>query len=98
MKPANCSQNLQKICEKYTSDRKYVYKICCDLSCENFKYTREWLVVMENCDDTISNEARPGVVDMDYAPFRANKMRIVDIINVFDPTTKKKTSIINIFV
>lgn len=82
-------EKLLKLCEKYQTDKKYVYKSCSNLP----NKIREWLVVMEKCEDTITNEERKGVVDENHAKFRANKMRVTEIINMND--MKKEEYVVN---
>jgi antitoxin component YwqK of YwqJK toxin-antitoxin module len=89
-----CASNdvLAEISEKYYQyiiDDSYVYKICCDLLSNNGKY-REWLVIMQKINDTVTNEGRTNVVDAAYAKFRANKLNVIEIINVNDPRISTK--------
>lgn len=70
--------DIKKIWDKYVGDKRYVYKVCNNGASE----LREWLVVMEMCDGTETNEDRKNVIKADHAKFRANKLRVVDIINI----------------
>lgn len=83
-------ENIRKSCEKYQSDKKYVYKGCNS----GLFLPREWIVVMEKCKDTITSEERNDVVDEKYAKFRANELMVIEIINVYDGTSRA-THIIN---
>src|SRR5437016_3705304 len=40
---------------------------------------KNWIVVLQKLDDTITNEGRNDVSDPLYAKFRANKLRVVSI-------------------
>lgn len=70
---------VQKLCEKYQNDNKYVFKACNNFC--NIYDVRDWLVVMEKCDDTKTNEGRNDVSDAKHAKFRASKLKVIDIIN-----------------
>lgn len=85
-------EDILKICEEYTSDKKYVYK-----SCNNYPdRSREWLVIMEKCHDTITNEDRKCVINTDHAKFRADKLMVVKIININDGSMSS-TKIVNAY-
>ena len=56
---------------------------------------RDWLVVMKKIKNTITNEMRI-VKDKAHAKYRANKLLVVDIINMNDPSQRKEC-IINCF-
>lgn len=78
---------LLKYCAKYVLDDTYVYKLCYDiLTDENI---RKWFVVMKKIEDTKSNENRPDIFDNDHAKFRANKLMVIEIVDVDDPSIKK---------
>lgn len=62
-------------CEKYSSDPSYVYKSCSDI----------WLVVMQKLEDSENNEGRDKVKDPDFAKFRASKLKVIEIINKYEP-------------
>lgn len=73
-------EEIQEVCKKYQTDEKCVYK-----RCNNGVGTqRKWLVIMEKCDDTVTNEDRKNVVEKKYAKFRANKLKVVEIINTIN--------------
>jgi antitoxin component YwqK of YwqJK toxin-antitoxin module len=59
--------------EKYPSDKEHVFKSC----------SREWIVILEKLEDTHTNENRCDIVDPLYAKFRANKLKVVNIIHKF---------------
>jgi len=63
------------ICCKYICDSTYVFK-----SCGNY------LVVLEKLPDTITNESRSDISDHMHAKYRANKLRVILIVNKFDPS------------
>jgi antitoxin component YwqK of YwqJK toxin-antitoxin module len=65
---------LNYICRKYISDPTYVFK-----SCGNY------IIVLQKLPDTITNESRSEISDPMYAKYRANKLRVILIINKFDP-------------
>lgn len=83
-------QNLLSICEAFTGPKElsmaarpeYVYKSCCENSGPNY------LVILEKLEDTLTNEARTGVVDATYAKFRADKLKVVGIIDTSYPDKK----------
>lgn len=64
----------------YLNDSKYVFRSC----------QRDWIVVMEKLPDTKTDEDRPGVIDPSHAEFRANKLRVVSIINKNDLSTTRQ--------
>lgn len=72
-------KTIQKFCDKYSTDEKYVFK-----SCKNQPQTsyHEYIVVMEKLKDTITNEERKDVFDKSYAKFRANRLNVVAILSV----------------
>lgn len=63
-------QNLLSMCEAFTGQPEYVYKSCSG-----------YLVILEKLEDTLTNEARTGVVDPKCAKFRADKLKVVCIID-----------------
>ena len=65
---------LNIVCNQYISNPKYVFK-----SCDNY------IVVFEKLYDTITNEYRNNVSKYMYAKYRANKLKVILIINKFDP-------------
>ena len=44
-----------------------------------YKACRKSIVTLELLDDTITNEKRDGVVDKNYAKFRCNKAKVINI-------------------
>ena len=64
---------LVSACSEYIGDPKYVFKSC-----------GKYIVVLEKLPDTITNESRSNISDPIYAKYRANKLRVVLIINKFD--------------
>src|SRR5271170_1795590 len=92
MNSDQCLEVLQKICEIYTCSDKYVYKSCFNLPDEI--EIREWLVVLEKLDDTITNETRSNAVDKQHAKFRADKLKVIKIVNMKNPMLTK-THIVN---
>jgi antitoxin component YwqK of YwqJK toxin-antitoxin module len=78
-------ESIQRLCEKYSNDEKYVFK-----TCNNKPHTsyHEYIVVMEKCKDTITNEDRKDIVDKNYAKYRANKLNVVEIFSVINLSSK----------
>lgn len=80
-------EQLRNVCMKYTkipNDNslsavlsKYVYKKCINHTNKNTQY----LVILEKLDDTITNENREYVANTFYATFRADKLKVVAIID-----------------
>lgn len=60
---------------------KYVFKMCVDNDSPSRKC---WLVVLEKLSDTVTNENRK-VIDHRYAKYRADKLKVVEIINPDNP-------------
>lgn len=88
----NKNNNLEIIKTKYANlivDEKYVYKKCCDISSKRDK-TRKWLVILEKLEDTKTNENRRNISNIKHAKFRANKLKVVEIINTNKPNLTKK--------
>ena len=56
----------------YIENPLCVYKLC----------QSEWLVIMEKLPSTKTNETRPNVKNHMYAKFRANKLKVLAIVNV----------------
>jgi antitoxin component YwqK of YwqJK toxin-antitoxin module len=86
-------KNLDRIinaCSKYISDSSCVYKTCRDIKNE-LSY---WLIVLQKLAGTLTNEHRDNVIDENYAKFRGDKFKVVDIINIDDPSVTTK-SIVN---
>jgi antitoxin component YwqK of YwqJK toxin-antitoxin module len=65
---------LVETCKLYLNNPKYVFK-----SCGNYT------VILEKLDDTITNEHRSNIADPKYAKYRANKLKVLLIVNKFDP-------------
>jgi len=88
--------NLEKIKKKYEKyiGPNYVYKKCIDFLAKNL--SMKWLVILEKIKGTKTNEGRFRVVNRAYAKFRADKLRVIKIINVNNPNLTKKY-IVNIF-
>lgn len=61
-------------------ENKYVFKSC--------KY--DWIIVLKKLQGTKTNEDREGIVNIDTAKFRANKLLVVDIVHKHNQS--KKTS------
>lgn len=68
---------IKEICAKYVENPMCVYES-----------TGKEIIVMEKMCDTETDEMRSGIVDSNYARFRASKLRIVDIIKKSSPFTK----------
>jgi antitoxin component YwqK of YwqJK toxin-antitoxin module len=63
--------------DKYQKKR-YVFKSC----------MREWIIVLKKVRGTKTNEKRDSVIDKNFASFRANKLKVIDIIHKFDKKKK----------
>jgi antitoxin component YwqK of YwqJK toxin-antitoxin module len=88
----NSIDNLEYIKKKYSKfvgKEKYVFKKCMDCSSEKDK-SRKWLVILKKIKSTRTNEERSGVINKNYAKFRANILKVIKIINVNDPRLIKK--------
>ena len=76
-------KQLKEELSEYIDDKKYVYKICGD-----------YIVVLEKLPDTITNENRSNISQIDdnklYAKYRANKLLVKQIINKYDLTECEK--------
>lgn len=84
-----------KKCEPYVNDCSYVYKLCTHTERESSNI--EWFVILQKIpDETKTNEERKNVVDKSYAKFRANKLKVIDIFNVNDPSVSR-THVVNCF-
>lgn len=86
--------NILKFCDKYVNDKTYVYKLCNHYSIMD--NSRRWLVILQKLAGTKTNEHRFGVLDTNCAKFRANKLKVIEIIDIYNPKYTKK-SIINTF-
>lgn len=85
------------LCKKYSNDSSYVYKISSNLSGQLDEHEdTEWLIVLQKLDDTLTNEEREGITNRDYAKFRADKLKVIDIINIID-VKKKSKCVINAY-
>lgn len=60
------------------------------------KMEKKWIVVMQKMDDTDTNESRNDVKDKRFAKFRADKLKVVNILDVNNPTITKK-AIVNTY-
>lgn len=65
---------LKKYCKKYITNPSFVYKSCC----------KEWIVILEKMEDTMTNEQRSNVSNHLHASFRGNKFRVANIIHKFN--------------
>lgn len=72
---SNSLEYIEQKCKEYIDDPLCVYKMC---------QTKkgQWLVIMRKLPETTTNEIRNNVFDIKYAKFRANKLKVVVIINV----------------
>lgn len=84
-KQQNNLEILLKTYKSYVDDPSYVYKKCVNTADPN--YDRCWLVIMRKNNDTNmkTNESRSCVVDSRYAKFRANELKVIEIVNVNAP-------------
>lgn len=78
---------LLEFCSEHIKNRSYVYKL---ISHENLKSKekKDWLIIMKKTDDTITNERRNGIIDKNFAKFRANELVVVEIINILNPNER----------
>jgi len=72
---------------QYISDPECVYKMCTDGTVHRDDPTSKWLVVMKKESDTKTNENRENILDPFHAKYRADKLRVLKIINVNDIET-----------
>lgn len=77
------SNNIDSYIKDKYDNEKYVFKSC----------QKEWIVIMEKLKTTKTNENRK-VIDSENAYFRANKLRVIEIVNKFNPNIKRN-SIVN---
>lgn len=85
MTSINTDTSLELLLETYSSyieNETIVYKSC----------SGDWIVFLKYESDTNTNETRTNAVDTDYAKYRADKMRVMLIVNKFDATTTDKIS------
>lgn len=89
-------RTIETIRGKY-SDSKYVFKKCVDVDDSEYEgKERKWLVVLEKLSDTRTTEKRDGVYNPNFAKFRADKLKVIEIINVNNLNNDKK-SITNVY-
>jgi antitoxin component YwqK of YwqJK toxin-antitoxin module len=77
-------------CKRYVNDEMYVY-----ISCKNFPMTeknvlKKWLIILKKVEDTLTNESRENIKDTKNALYRANKLKVIKIINVVNPNVTKR--------
>lgn len=82
---------LLKECEKYTKHDYYVFKVCCDLS--RGKYSTRWFIVMQKLKESITNEKRKDIVDGKHAMYRADRLHVVDIFDMYNPERKVNSTV-----
>jgi hypothetical protein len=82
-------------CELIKKDNpdSYVYSVCNDkltyINDEKIDTSAKWLVLMQKLDSTITNENREDLIDKNNAEYRANKLKVIKIIDVNDPSNTK---------
>jgi hypothetical protein len=80
------------ICKDYTKNPEYVYKMTTTMLSD--KIIKYYLVVMIKTPNTITNEnsddRKWDVVDPKHASYRANELKVVFIINIYDLTDRPK--------
>lgn len=74
------------LCGEYVGDPEYVYKLC----------SSKYIVVMKKLPETITNEQRDGIVDINHAKCRASVLEVILIVNIYD-TNDRPQQILNIF-
>jgi antitoxin component YwqK of YwqJK toxin-antitoxin module len=89
-KPIVTLEILKEQCKKYQSIDGFVFKTANDILSKKDIYTKKWLIVMRKCDDTITNEIRYNILNKDYAKCRANKLKVIAIINMNKPSLRKQ--------
>jgi hypothetical protein len=52
---SNVLVELHKKYEKYVDDEMYVFKLCSDVSDDSNSVYKEWLVILQKLDDTLTN-------------------------------------------
>lgn len=62
---------LKKFCRKYVANNLYVYKSC----------QKDWIVILQKCSNTKTNENRQDIYDYWHAPFRGSHFFVADIIH-----------------
>lgn len=67
-------EQLTDLCRKYITDPSCVYTLSDD----------RYIVVMKKLHDTITNEARANIVDASHALFRADKLKVLHIVDLYD--------------
>jgi antitoxin component YwqK of YwqJK toxin-antitoxin module len=74
---------IKKTCKNYIDDTSCIYKLCED------QYCYQWIIIMRKLPDSRTNESRNKVVDCRYAKFEADKLLVLNIINVHYGFTTK---------
>lgn len=73
-------QIILELYKEYIADN-YVYKVC-----NNSDGKRKWIVILHKFTRTKTNEERSDVVNNNYAKFRANKLQVIKIFDMNEPT------------
>lgn len=99
----NNLENLIASCDEYSNNTQYVYKLCSHKS-RSIKRSikKRWLVILKKLDETQTNEGRlikneDIKKNSSYAKFRANKLMVIKIINIYNQKITRKF-IVNIFI
>jgi hypothetical protein len=81
-------------CTKVTSDNpeSYVYSLCndqYDYDSDYFDRSCKWLVILQKLDSTRTNENRKNLFDHNYAEYRADKLKVIKIIDINNPSNTR---------
>uniref|UniRef100_A0A6C0ECH9 Uncharacterized protein n=1 Tax=viral metagenome TaxID=1070528 RepID=A0A6C0ECH9_9ZZZZ len=64
-------EQLRKLFEEYENDESIVYKKC-----------KDSIVALKKLKDTITNESRKGIYNPLFAKFRADKLKVIKIVDI----------------
>lgn len=82
-------KQLHEMCKEYTPNPSYVFKRCSNKLKDGKIEKKKWFVVFKKFDSTITNEDRKGVLYVKYAEHMASELKVVEIINISDPSLTK---------
>jgi hypothetical protein len=78
---------INKLYGHYYENPSYVYKMC----------LHQYIIIMKKLPDTLTNEDRKDIMDARYAKFRANKLKVCIIVDIFNLFKKIEHVINNYF-
>lgn len=88
-----CSRQFNDLlteCDQFIKDVECVFKLCTDYTDEETQRRgRVWLIIMRRTDDTITNESRKNIVDINYAKCRGNVFLVLKIVDIENPKNSK---------